>query len=167
MSVISSKNLSIVVQGPVIGKTSDPASQQFTRICVESLRTYFPHSEIVLSTWNEVDSRWIKFDKLIVNEEPPPIERIVTTQKDINYNGNRLICSTANGIKATTRDYVLKVRSDVMFTSGSFLEFFSRYNARDSSYQISELESLFQNFSRALVFSQLMIGFLSEREAIN
>lgn len=138
MATVDSKNLSIVVQGPVIGKEADPVEQQFTKICVESLRVHFPHSEIILSTWSEVNSHWIKFDKLIVNDEPPPIERITTARKDINYNGNRLICTTANGIKAATRDYVLKVRSDVMFTSNRFLDALSRYPARDGAYQISE-----------------------------
>lgn len=138
MATIDSKNLSIVVQGPVIGKESEPPEFQFTRICVESLRTNFPHSEIILSTWTEVNPKWIKFDKLIVNDEPPPIERITTMRKDVNYNGNRLICTTSNGIKAATRDYVLKVRSDIMFTSSSFLNVLSRYPARDITYQISE-----------------------------
>lgn len=138
MSTIESKNISIVVQGPIYGRESDPENLQFTKICVESLRNLFPKSEIILSTWNDVSQNWIKYDRLVVNEEPPLIEKAVTKRKDVNYNGNRLICSTANGVKATTRDYVLKVRSDVMFTSNHFLEEINLYPARDSDYQISE-----------------------------
>lgn len=138
MQTIDSKDISIVVQGPVIGKRTDPEKLQLTKICVESLRAIFPHSEIILSTWSEVSSQWIKYDKIVVNEEPPPIDRVITSRKDINYNGNRLICTTANGIRASSRDYVLKVRSDVMFTNSLFLESLSRYPARDSEYQISE-----------------------------
>jgi hypothetical protein len=107
MKNIDSKDISIVVQGPVIGKESDPSSFQLTKICVESLRQLFPKSEIILSTWSEISQHWIKYDKLIINEEPPEIERITTTKTDVNYNGNRLICTTANGIRASTRDYVL------------------------------------------------------------
>ena len=138
MKNIDSEDISIVVQGPVIGKESDPPSFQLTKICVESLRQLFPKSEIILSTWSEISQHWIKYDKLIINEEPPEIERITTTRKDVNYNGNRLICTTANGIRASTRDYVLKVRSDIMFTSSVFLESFTSYIARDSSFQVSE-----------------------------
>ncbi len=138
MRTIESKDISVVVQGPIYGSESDPENLQYTKICIESLRHLFPKSEIILSTWNDVDQNWIKYDKLVVNEEPPMIEQAVTKRKDVNYNGNRLICSTANGIKATTRDYVLKVRSDVMFTSSHFLEAINLYPARDSDYQISE-----------------------------
>ena len=119
--MIDSKEISVVIQGPVHGTEHDPPDMQWTKLAADSIRHHLPKAEIILSTWQEVDSKFITYDKLIVNTEPPPIKNLPS---DVNPNLNRLICTTANGIKASTREYVLKIRSDMSLAGTSFLSFF-------------------------------------------
>jgi hypothetical protein len=119
--MIDSKEISVVIQGPVYGTEHDPPDMQWTKLAADSIRHHLPKAEIILSTWQEVDSKFITYDKLIVNTEPPPIKNLPS---DVNPNLNRLICTTANGIKASTREYVLKIRSDMSLAGTSFLSFF-------------------------------------------
>ncbi len=111
--MIDSKEISVVIQGPVHGAEHDLPELQWTKIAADSVRHYLPKSEIILSTWQEVDPKFIKYDKLVVNVEPPTIKNL---PPNINPNLNRLICTTANGIKASSREYVLKMRSDMSLT---------------------------------------------------
>jgi hypothetical protein len=131
--MIDSKEISVVIQGPVYGTEHDPPDMQWTKLAADSIRHHLPKAEIILSTWQEVDSKFITYDKLIVNTEPPPIKNLPS---DVNPNLNRLICTTANGIKASTREYVLKIRSDMSLAGTSFLSFFRKYQKYDERYKL-------------------------------
>ena len=46
--MIDSKEISVVIQGPVHGTEHDPPSMQWTKLAADSIRYYLPKAEIVL-----------------------------------------------------------------------------------------------------------------------
>lgn len=117
MDKISDKNISVIVQGAYLGqKTVD---------CVNSIRKYLPKAEIILSTWKESKIGDINVDKILLNDDPGSsgfIRRY--PQKQIN-NVNRQIVSTLNGINIASREYCLKIRSDMIIENDRFLKFYN------------------------------------------
>ena len=161
--MIDSKEISVVIQGPVYGTEHDPPDMQWTKLAADSIRHHLPKAEIILSTWQEVDPKFITYDKLIVNTEPPPIKNLPS---DVNPNLNRLICTTANGIKASTREYVLKMRSDMSLTGTSFLSFFRKYQKYDERYKLLDeriiIPNILANAKTCLVNDWASFGLRSD-----
>lgn len=118
---IDTKDISVVVQGAV-----DIIN---THKCLQSIRENFPLSEIVLSTWVDSFVSECDYDVLVFNKDPGSLA--------INAsfgNLNRQIVSTLNGIKKSSRKYVLKLRSDMTLDSCSFLHFWNKYPKRNPKY---------------------------------
>lgn len=102
----SSKNLSIVIQGPVCNTESVPVTYNL----ILSLKKYFPEAEIIFSTWEHEDTS--SLDCMVIQNKDPGI---VDTDFIYLRNAKRLILSTYEGIKRSSRKYCLKIRSDALF----------------------------------------------------
>jgi hypothetical protein len=100
--MILSKDISVVVQGPI--HTQD----NLTKRVLESVRTHLPDAELILSTWKGSKVDGLDCDILLLNEDPGALEK----QPINSRNLNRQIVSTCNGIMASTRIFVLKLRTD-------------------------------------------------------
>jgi hypothetical protein len=112
-SKISSDQISVVVQGPVIRDSIGGRST--TTLCLQSIRQHLPQAEIILSTWGGADvSDLDNIDKLVTSPDPGGIWNPV---KHRYNNVNRMITSTAAGLAVASREYCLKFRTDLHLTS--------------------------------------------------
>lgn len=118
---ISAKSISVVVQGPIDWSTDVLSLEGTTLTLLKNLRLLLPEAEIVLSTWEgqRIDS--LDYDDLIISALP-------AAQGDwpgfVANNVNRQILSTCAGLEASSREYVLKLRTDIVLENLKFLEVF-------------------------------------------
>ena len=136
----SDADLSIVFQGPILGRRGDPEAKRFTKTGLSSARNYFPRSELILSTWEEFGGEEftedLDFDELILNRDPGSCLR--KDSPPTYHNVNRQIVSTSNGLRRASRPLAIKARSDVEFIHAKLLGFFGRYTLFDERYRVIE-----------------------------
>lgn len=113
---ISDKDISILIQGPY---------DDNTLICIDSVRSTFPHSPIILSTWESSNISGLENVNVVINKDPGAISFIRDNDKPNNLN--RLIFSTQMGLKRIKSKYTLKLRSDLMLENRNFLNYFDRF----------------------------------------
>lgn len=118
------KDISIVLQGAI--------SPGITRTCLLKLRSIFPEAELILSTWKNSETSDLNADKIVFSEDPGAVvvDKIAGTLNNVN----RQIISTQAGIKAATRPYILKTRTDILFENADFLFYFGKYDDIPSPY---------------------------------
>ncbi|ELN4741032.1 WavE lipopolysaccharide synthesis family protein [Pseudomonas aeruginosa] len=104
--------ISVVIQGPLY-RNKEPAAGIFS--CIASIRKHLPGAEIVVSTWPHEDLSGVPADRFVVSEDPGPLTDISGNE----INTNRMLRSTLAGIRAATRPYVMKFRSDHCMTSAA------------------------------------------------
>lgn len=134
------ENISVIVQGPIAGRPADPHARRLTLRGIESVRRHLPGAEIVVSTWKGADVTDLPFDRVVESDDPggmrcddwPNTRSAFATP----YNANRQIVSTREGVRAATRPYAMKLRSDMMLTGTGFLDYFGRYPARNAEWRI-------------------------------
>lgn len=123
--------ISFVVQGPIERAVSGISGKPTTQTCLESIRKWFPGSEIVLSTWNGSDVAGLTFDRHVESTDPGPV---CITRPEVSppiyNNDNRQILSTKAGLRAAGNRYALKVRSDIVVTGNQWLSCWDRYPGR-------------------------------------
>lgn len=135
--MIEPREISVVAQGPIVGKPGDPAEERLTAQCLESVRRFLPGAELVLSTWKGADVSGLTYDRLIESDDPGAIFCDAGQfAPRILYNANRQIISTRAGLRAATKPYAVKLRSDMTLTGTGFLDYFRRYNARNEAWQV-------------------------------
>ena len=122
---IDTTDISVVVQGAIAG--------EITKLCLESIRTYLPGAEIILSTWEGSCTRGLEYDKLLLNSDPGSFD-YQNCEYPIKCNVNRQLYSTLQGLKQVCRPYAVKIRTDFVLQSASFLQWFGRFTARDKTY---------------------------------
>ncbi len=110
-------DISIIVQGAV---------STVTREVLESIKAVFPCGEIILSTWENTETRGLVFDKLVLSKDPG--EQIADEQSLTLNNVNRQIVSTSAGIKLASKHFALKTRTDILIRSSDFLKFFGKFD---------------------------------------
>jgi hypothetical protein len=115
-------DLSIVIQGRILGDPNDPYERQLTARAIASIRNLLPEAEIILSTWEDSDHSHLDYDKLVLNEDPGGTA-YNEHQPDFLNNNNRQIVSTYNGLKAATRKYAIKMRGDIQFLDTEFTNY--------------------------------------------
>lgn len=127
--MIKSCDISFVIQGPIQGQSSQPVSEQITRLCAESIRRWFSGSEIVLSTWHGSDVSQIPHDILVLNNDPGPIELMSRNQAGLNSNPNmnRMIVSSVAGLGRVTRPWAVRTRTDMLFISPAIKRWMSAF----------------------------------------
>ncbi len=103
---MNSEKISFVIQGPYVitpcGQSTDDLFKQIYQA--------FPRSEIIFSSWNEQINE-LSFVKYVRSTDPGEIENEVIFLK----NFKRMMTSTYNGIQASTRTIVVKLRSDSLY----------------------------------------------------
>ena len=132
MSKISSKDVSVVVQGKNVHK--------HTAKCLKSLREHFPYAEIIFSTYDDEDVFGLDFDVLVQSADPN-----ATLLSGKMYNNiNRILTTTRAGLEKVSRKYCLKIRSDLMFDNDKILsDIASQFPLRDKQYSIFKERVLF------------------------
>lgn len=111
---ITSKDISVVVQGAIIEKETEK--------CLKSIRKFLPDAEIILSTWEGSDVTGLTYDKLVLSKDPGGADLKPLTTK--LYNTNRQIISTKNGLDKATRPFALKLRTDSGIKNLNFIKAF-------------------------------------------
>lgn len=115
--------ITILVQGSVMPDT---------RTVMKGLRTIFPGSELILSTWEGSEVSGLDYDKLVLSPDPGGMvcDEVTGTMNNIN----RQLCSTKAGLRVAETPYVLKTRTDILFLDTEFLSYFGQYDAIPSRY---------------------------------
>ncbi len=127
---ITSKDISVVVQGPII--------KHKTEKCLKSIRKNLPEAEIILSTWEGSSIDGLDYDILVINIDPGAVRQKKFTTAKVFSNLNRMILSTNNGIQKAERKYTLKLRTDACIDNTGFLNMFEKFPARFDEYKLFE-----------------------------
>ncbi len=130
--MIKDKDISIVIQGPILGSSEINGGIEITKSVCLRARKLFPKSEIILSTWEGQNTNLLIYDKLILNKDPGGTPFNYGDHKTLN-NCNRLIVSTYAGMRAASSKYIFKIRSDLFIISKSFLEYFYKFKYFDQN----------------------------------
>jgi hypothetical protein len=163
--LISNKQISFVVQGPVFIKNN------ITKNCCISIKKYFPGSTIILSTWKNTDTHDLDIDKKIESHDPGASSFYYNDQKKFNENNiiissslgghdlkktnntNRMITSSFNGLVSANTEFSVKLRSDMFFQSNNLLKLLQIINQSKGIYtkkKILTLSNLAINPDRSL-----------------
>ena len=110
---VASHNISVVIQGPLYRHTSCGGG---VNACITSVKKHLPHAEIIISTWPSEDLSGIDADVILTSTDPGFLMDYDANRSNIN----RQIVSTVTGLKASKRDYVLKLRADHVLTGSQF-----------------------------------------------
>ncbi|WP_181321642.1 WavE lipopolysaccharide synthesis family protein [Pseudomonas protegens] len=121
LTPVSSEHISVVIQGPLY-RALAPA--RGIEACISSVRAHLPHAEIIVSTWAGEDLNGIDADLVVT----PPDPGALVDFNGNRHNTNRQIVSTLAGIQAASRQYILKLRSDLILT-GSQIAVLGSYAA--------------------------------------
>ncbi len=125
--MIDYSDISVIVQGPVYDL--DNVGRKITHEVCKSIRRYLPGAELILSTWEGERTEGIDYDVLILNEKINANKiRMPFTGKLKLHTVNHQIITSLNGIKAASKRYVLKLRSDLCLTGDAFIEYYEKYN---------------------------------------
>lgn len=115
--MIAAREVSVVVQGPVIRGEGREAT---TAEVLASVRKHLPHSRLILSTWRGEDVSGLVADEVILNDDPGALVPNPDFPARAN-NVNRQLVSTSQGLQRATRRYALKLRSDTPVGHTGFL----------------------------------------------
>lgn len=126
--MIDSKDISVVVQG-AIDLTETPK-------CLNSIRKQLPEAKIILSTWEGSNVEGLDYDILLLNKDPGAFYVISSGGGKIYNNLNRQLHSTKEGLKRVDTKYALKVRSDIILDSNSFLNYYDKFPKRCDEYKL-------------------------------
>lgn len=131
------EDITVVVQGPVQTFQDRPQEPNITTKCLQSVRTFLPGAKIILSTWPDQDLSGLDYDELVITPDPGPNSRNYTEEGEPQqYNNNRQIVSSREGLKRVTTKYTVKLRSDNFLTSNKFVELQQRYTKRSELYTL-------------------------------
>lgn len=122
-----SKDFSVVIQGPIVGKKSDSAENQQTQQCIDSIRRHLPDAEIIISTWKGEETDHLTADKILFSEDPGAVTYNDFELKNTYNNNNRQIVSTFAGLQQASRRYSIKMRADLRLENTNFFEFLEKY----------------------------------------
>ena len=100
------EKISFVIQGPYVRKSCGLSTDDL----LKQIYKAFPGSEIIFSSWNE-EINELSFVKYVKSTDPGEIENEVIFLK----NFRRMMTSTYNGINASTRSIIVKLRSDSQY----------------------------------------------------
>ena len=119
ISVLEKSKLSVIVQGAI----SDA-----TKKTLDSIRHNLPGAEIVLSTWKDSIVDGLDYDRLVLSEDPGSNGLIRRYPYEQSNNTDREIVSTLAGLKGATKEYALKIRSDMQIESDAFIRYYNMFS---------------------------------------
>ena len=112
--LIDSSHISVVIQGLTHYVEGDENCLFYK--CINSIKEYLPNAEIIVSTWKGQECDETVIDKVIFSSDPGAFSNKVGRV----WNYNRMLVSTKVGIENSTRQYVLKFRSDIYLSGNNF-----------------------------------------------
>ena len=117
--MIKKKDITVVVQGPYFKK--------ITPEVLNNIYKTFKGSELIFSTYRgeKIDQKFKKKFNIIYNKIPPKTPNSLKPLMYYNYFGH--IRTSQNGVKKSTKNYILKTRSDVIFSNTNFLDYFDKF----------------------------------------
>lgn len=138
--ITDSSDISVIIQGRL--------DEKFINKCILSINNNLPHSEIIISTWNDhhflISTNLLpKINKIVKSVDPGPTDFYKffnkTEWKNNCCNTNRQIVSTRNGLSHASRKYALKLRGDTILLNSSLLSTYSKYsNLNKNNYFFKE-----------------------------
>ena len=146
--------LSIIIQGPVFLNCNE---FETTYTVLKSLRKYFEGAEIILSTWRDQDVSGLDYDKLILNDDPGAT--YTYPGSNTFHNLNRQIVSTFNGIRESSREFVLKTRTDLVYTRNNFWNYYHKFYKQNSLFKISDNKIIVANITSVNPNKDLKLPF--------
>lgn len=128
--MIKTEDISVVVQGAI--------NKEETPKCLKSIRKFLPEAEIILSTWEGSDISAIDglYDVLLLNKDPGCGYYYKNESGIKSNNLNRQLVSTREGLKKATKNYAMKIRTDIILTSDKFLKYYDYFPKRDEKYSL-------------------------------
>lgn len=129
---IDSSQITFIIQGP---------ENYAVKQSVSNIRTLLPNAKIILSSTARYREDVSGVDNVIVSEDPGALP--YTSKKGSRPNNtNRQIVTTLAGLRLVTTKFVFKLRSDFIFQSDCFLQFFNQYPLHQKGYKIFERKVL-------------------------
>jgi hypothetical protein len=146
MSRIQSGDISFIVQGAVDRAISEVNGKPTTQSCLESIRRWYPGSEIVLSTWEVSDVSNLDYDVLVTSPDPGAYNVMPPRHTEVIYgNGNRQIVSTLNGLQRATRKFAVKLRGDLVFSGSKWMDMWDRFPERAPEWRMLQERVIIAN----------------------
>jgi hypothetical protein len=102
--MVDSSKISVVIQGPLHRGKPEGLGR-----CLASIRRVLPQAEVIVSTTEDEDLSGLPEDILVFTS---PDAGAIVDVDGVACNVNRQIRTTARGVQAATREYILKFRSD-------------------------------------------------------
>lgn len=127
--MLKANEISVVIQGLY--------NPEITPVCLKSIKKHLPNAEVILSLSEQPEKTVATdgIDKLIVSEKSP-IFPYSSEQNAPKNTVNPQIVSTVAGLKAATRPYTLKIRTDFALKSDNFLKYFDDCPMSDPGHKI-------------------------------
>ena len=147
----TSENISVVIQGPVVGTPEVKYRRRLTQRCLDSVRRILPHASVVLSTWDGSDIAGLEPDQVVFSSDPGGT--LCDDYHQVGNNVNRQIVSSLAGIRRAGRPYCLRVRSDLILGSDQFLQFWKKFPVRQSEYRFAA-----ERILSCSIYSRLFAG---------
>ncbi len=123
---INDQDITFVVQGPVQASKARSQIDGVTSQCLKSIRTHFPTSTIILSTWKGQNIDGLDFDQVLLLEDPGQ-NIIMNDENFVKLNNNRQLYGVHMGLAMVATPYAVKIRSDNIVTGRGFLELYQKY----------------------------------------
>lgn len=135
---IDSRDISVVIQGPVFSHTTPLAPHGITRQVLQALRQHLPQATLILSTWQDQPLDGLDADIILQLDDPGTTSfyRKGAKAENLYNNGNRLICSTQAGLAQVKTKYTLKIRSDLLLFHPWFSSYFDQFQHVDAPWQV-------------------------------
>lgn len=149
--MIDNKDITVVVQGPVVASQDRAMDEGITDQCLASVRRHLPGAHLLLSTWKGQPVEGLDCDELLLNDDPGSniTEYDVEGNAD-RSNNNRQIVSSREGLKRVKTRYAMKLRSDNFLTGTQFKDLQEQFNTRCDQDRFFEERVVVNNtFSRA------------------
>ncbi len=127
---MKSNDITVVVQGAI--------DRKLTPKCLKSIRKHLPDAEIILSTWENNQIEGLDYDVLLLNKDPGGFKHdfaLYNKKSSIN-NFNRQLVSTKSGVQKSSRQYCLKLRSDLVLNNSNFFKYWDKFNQQNEEYKI-------------------------------
>ncbi|MGC3989962.1 MAG: WavE lipopolysaccharide synthesis family protein [Chthoniobacteraceae bacterium] len=125
-------DISVVVQGPILPYAKSPTES--TAAFIRKTKQILPGAEIVVSTWKGSDLAEVEADRVVLNDDPGDSRRVMGGKLESCSNINRHLVSAGEGLKAATRPFSIKLRSDSWLTHTGFIDQWCAYPARKSEH---------------------------------
>ena len=119
-----------------MGGPEIPRQQRYTVRAVESVRRVLPGAQIILSTWQGSDTSDLDIDKLVTSADPGPYVLKNPGYPDYVNNVNRQITSTLAGLRAATRSFAIKLRSDCELLHDGLLNHWEEFPHRSANLKV-------------------------------